>query len=373
MSGEHNSTILVIDFGSSTIKVGFSGEEAPKLVFPSVIGVPKYKSKSRQSKTYVGKEAIENREILHLTYPIKYGVCDDESLILFINYIIEKLKINPEEYSVITTEPIFNPLSNKERMYKILLSNFKFEAVHIEYQGILSLYAAGTSTGTVLLLGDSYSIALSIYHGQLMKRSIKRLNLGGRDVTEHLIQNLRVNGHTNLDCSDGYQIVKNIKETSCLIVDDFEYKNNEQSNENTVYYQAPNEVISVNKIRFISPEILFTPKIVGIEHGGLAELVYESVFSCDVDCRFDLVKNIFLMGGNSKLNGLQKRLEKELSNLFPCSLRINVIALPDREYGDWLGASILSSHFNFFKHCGIYREAYNEDYVKERVAGQAFY
>jgi len=40
MKGDSLNT-LVIDNGTDTIKAGFSGEDAPRSKFPSIVGVPK--------------------------------------------------------------------------------------------------------------------------------------------------------------------------------------------------------------------------------------------------------------------------------------------------------------------------------------------
>jgi actin, other eukaryote len=36
-----DNQILVIDTGSGVVKAGFSGEDAPRSIFPSIIGRPK--------------------------------------------------------------------------------------------------------------------------------------------------------------------------------------------------------------------------------------------------------------------------------------------------------------------------------------------
>ncbi len=38
--------ILVVDIGSGIIKAGFSGEDAPRSIFPSIVGRPKENNKS---------------------------------------------------------------------------------------------------------------------------------------------------------------------------------------------------------------------------------------------------------------------------------------------------------------------------------------
>ena len=53
--------ILVVDIGSSVIKAGFSGEDAPRSIFLSIVGRPKDNNKiifGLESKDfYIGDEA----------------------------------------------------------------------------------------------------------------------------------------------------------------------------------------------------------------------------------------------------------------------------------------------------------------------------
>lgn len=68
---------------------------------------------------------------------------------------------------------------------------------------------------------------------------------------------------------------------------------------------------------------------------------------CDVDVRKELYANIVLSGGTSMFEGIAERLNKELVALAPSSMKIKVIAQPERKYSVWIGGSILSSLSTF--------------------------
>ena len=45
--------------------------------------------------------------------------------------------------------------------------------------------------------------------------------------------------------------------------------------------------------------------------------------------------------------GLPERIEKEITNLAPPTMKVKVIAPPERKYAVWIGGSILSSLATF--------------------------
>jgi actin len=68
---------------------------------------------------------------------------------------------------------------------------------------------------------------------------------------------------------------------------------------------------------------------------------------CDVDVRKDLYGNIVMSGGSTMFSGIAERLNKEVVSLAPSSMKIKVIAPPERKYSVWIGGSILSSLSTF--------------------------
>lgn len=68
---------------------------------------------------------------------------------------------------------------------------------------------------------------------------------------------------------------------------------------------------------------------------------------CDVDVRKDLYGNIVLSGGSTMFPGIAERLSKDIVALAPSSMKIKVVAPPERKFSVWIGGSILSSLSTF--------------------------
>jgi len=113
--------IVVIDNGSNMIRAGISGEDAPRAVFPAVVGRPKFSSMQgvAQKSEYIGDEAMSKKNILNLTYPISAGIVESwEDMERVWNHtFFNELRVTPSEIKgVLLTEAPLNPKQNRERM-----------------------------------------------------------------------------------------------------------------------------------------------------------------------------------------------------------------------------------------------------------------
>mmetsp|Transcript_30043 Transcript_30043/g.45400 ORF Transcript_30043/g.45400 Transcript_30043/m.45400 type:complete len:90 (+) Transcript_30043:2-271(+) len=78
-----------------------------------------------------------------------------------------------------------------------------------------------------------------------------------------------------------------------------------------------------------------------------------------MDVRKDLFVNIVLSGGNTCLEGLAERLEKEIKALAPLATKVVLTAPPERNMSAWIGGSILAS-LPVFEHMWISKQEYEE-------------
>jgi actin beta/gamma 1 len=99
---------------------------------------------------------------------------------------------------------------------------------------------------------------------------------------------------------------------------------------------------------------------------------------CDIDIRKDLYANTVLSGGKIVVNsseyvlmmmmmfigttmypGIADRMQKEITSLAPSTMKIKIIAPPERKYSVWIGGSILAS-LSTFQQMWISKQEYDE-------------
>lgn len=57
--------------------------------------------------------------------------------------------------------------------------------------------------------------------------------------------------------------------------------------------------------------------------------------------------------------GISERMSKEISHLAPASIKVKIVAPPERKYSVWIGGSILAS-LSTFQSMWISKEEYDE-------------
>ncbi|GMG49523.1 unnamed protein product [Ambrosiozyma monospora] len=286
------------------------------------------------------------------------------------------LSIKPEQHPLLITEQPLNPRSNRTKLAETLFETFGFPALHISIPAVLSLYSSGRTTGMIVDSGDGVTTSVPVFDGFSIPGSIKRLDLGGRDITDVLKLELMKCGYSFCSSSE-FEIVRSMKERLGFVELDSGVFGGKVSAGSSGYggvggisggygdaereFVLPDgKTIGVSDRSLSwSCELLFSPETFGYELSSVDQLVYNSLLKTDIDLRTQLANNIILAGGSTMFKNFGSRLLDGIQS-YDDELKLKIYASPDRKVSCFVGGSILAS-LSTFKNIWISKEAYREN------------
>ena len=221
-----NDDKIIIEFDNEYIRYGFAGYDSPHGQMSSNILYD-------ENFVLVDTSYINGFNIMN---PIKNNIIVDMNKMKYIwdEIFYNKLKIDPKNCYVLICEPLFNGETNKIKLRKILLDEYKFRGVQFCNKQILALYGAGKNRGLVIDLGYNCTKIVPIYDNYLLSDAIimtertddnnisdisdlilKSINLSPIDLRKILYQNMLIIGENSLnvkgELSIAKKIIKNIR------------------------------------------------------------------------------------------------------------------------------------------------------------------
>lgn len=255
----------------------------------------------------------------------------------------DELHVTPEKHPILLTEAPLNPKVNREKTTEIMFEKFKTPALYLAVPAMLSLYASGRTTGTVLDSGQNVSYAVPIYEGHVLPHAVLHLEMAGNDLTDYMMELLRQRDYPLSNAE--FDVARFVKEKLSYTALDFEQEIRTAASssglEKSCEYERYDGVLTIGKERFHCPEALFQPSLLRMDFAGIHKMCHDSIMKCNVDIHEALYANVVLSGGNTMFPGIADRMQKEITALAPPTMKTTVMASP--EHSAWIGGSMLAS------------------------------
>merc|ERR1719184_233651 len=301
-------------------------------------------------ETYVGCAAQKLRGILDISHPIRQGSVQnwDDLEVLWSHILETELKTEGGAQPVIMTQPPLASQQEEDTMAEILVEKLGVPAFFLADKSVMSLYGGGQMTGIAVDSGHDTTYIVPSYQGNPVQEATLVLRLGGRHVTEQLMNQL-LNGKYSFP-DDNFMLWRKKKKTNFTVTTNYNADWADVGYHEESVRLPDGNMIVMGRETFLAPEIMFQPGLANKKSIGIPELIYNSLMKCDKAVRAELLANITLSGGNTKFPGMEKRVFQELEGLLPVrSLKeaLKVRALPHRDMLGWVGAARLSQLSSF--------------------------
>lgn len=355
------------------------------------------KAKSEKRRPFIGNQIEECRDISGLFYILSftkgYITNWETQKNVFDHVFSSEFQVNFSETTLIITEPLFNFPTIQEAMMEIFFEEYDCSALAMTTAPDLCQYHYTNTQEDytplcclVIDLGYSFSHIIPFVKGKKVLSAIRRIDVGGKLLTNHLKE---IISYRQLNVMDESYVINQVKEDSCFVSQDFygdmkvvkkKYPENYILREYVLpdcttikrgYLQPPGtakkdddyQTLRLNCERFAVPELLFHPSDIGINEMGISEATIEAINACPEETRPHLYANIIVVGGTAKFFGMQERLQKDIRASAPEWYNVNVTVAEDPIGYAWGGGKYMAQDPEFDKIC-ITRNDYDEQGLK---------
>lgn len=352
---------VVVDVGTTSIKAGYSGADAPRVIV---------------------RNALEVSEDNTLLGVVQRGAVSDWSA---FGGVLERIleedfaaSMKPSKEagptSILLTQAPLADHRYREEAAQLLFEQLDVPSICIAPTAVMSLFASGRTTGLALECGGGCTHSVPVFEGFALAHATLTSRCAGQDITRSLQASLAAGGH-DLD----FPTVKAIKDSVCYVRHGGAGEGPEQATQTT--YELPDgTVLDLQPSTCHEPgEIIFAPEAARspfadmAPEGGLVDMARSSVGMCDRELQKALLSNIVLAGGTTMMTGFVDRAVRDLRQAFSGVAGADVQVFPDgssmqhsrgfnsqRRHAAWIGGSMFAS-LPTFKDIRITKQEYEQE------------
>ncbi|WRT64746.1 actin-like protein ARP6 [Kwoniella shivajii] len=424
--------IVILDNGAYDIKAGISGIDWEPRIFPNSI----VRSRT-EKKVYVSDEIDNCRDTSGVVYrrPFERGMLvnwDAEKIVWDKLFSPSGLNVNTAESSLLVTEPYFNLPNIAETYDQMVFEEWEFQsyfrctpAALIPYGGLFENDSGIPPECMIIVdVGYSYTHVIPLRDGQIIWEHVKRIDVGGKLLTNHLkhlisfrqwnmidqthiVNDVReACGYVSMDWKRDLEVCKqNPKKNPIVqeyVLPDFSARSiartgyirsgpNATPLEDDVVEEKVNghghgkkkhqddeeeeQVLWMGNERFAGPELLFNPSDIGLNQSGLPETILHVISMMPEELRGMYWAHIGIFGGLGNIEALGERLERDLQALCPVDYEIGIYEAFDPASPPYVAATSLTTSEIYLSTYPVTRAEYQEhgsSICRRRFGGPAY-
>ncbi|KAI0829481.1 actin-like protein Arp4p [Trametes gibbosa] len=195
--GGDEVSALVLDFGTSSLRAGYAGDDAPKAIVPTAFGFIEEANASNGDvsmgeagaaegeqpqappkpnvKLHIGQNGPALwRSGMQVGNPMHDALIQNfDAIPPLINHAFsETMRCDPSQHPVLVTEAPWNTPANRERMAEIMFEQFQVPAFYIANTGVLNSFAAGKGSALVIDIGQSSASVTPVVDGFVLRKGL---------------------------------------------------------------------------------------------------------------------------------------------------------------------------------------------------------
>jgi actin-like protein 6A len=381
MSSFYNGPMLkpcVLDIGSSTVKVGYAGEDVP-LIY-------------RDSTVYVGENGGESQD---LSVPRTNGeyssvdVTDTSADALWSRTVASSLTRlygagDTTNHPVLLVDANDSTVKSRASVVEAIFETHGVPSAYLGNPAVLSCFAVGKTTGTVVDVAGSKTTVSCVSDGWCNRDDTRESVVGGDLMDDHFLgvmesmEKLKGSGKGGVKCTyevrdaglknkvlpEYHEIARRtLGRYARGTIGGVSLSSNDQSQATLIKqsYTLPDGTdVEMGEERFQSSELLFGAVNKDREavmddkrsHHALQHIICDAVFTTQRDQQAGLLATLVLAGGGMPCEGAADRLKYEVENIVHTHTpgwRVKVLtpSAQERKVQAWLGGSILASLVSF--------------------------
>lgn len=172
-----NEIPIVFDIGFSNSKIGYGGDNRPKIVTPS-----RYSIDEMAGEIYFSEYLLENKQLAQKNFSQNDKNFGDVLQELYNSEILNKLSLKGEDHPLVISEESNNNKTLREAVVS-LVEKSKIPKIYLVKKSALTLYSCGKTSGAVLESGGGATKLTPVEEGYIHEIANKRGKYGGDTLT----------------------------------------------------------------------------------------------------------------------------------------------------------------------------------------------